>query len=163
VTRASRSTRATLLDAELHQSAVIDTLVASGNDDLAIRLARCQFERQHRQPGWPWRCHMPGCWACRRTVVRRRWRGFRLRLDDAATSLAVIPLGTDSITAARKLRKSSRDVRDRAARHRRHWRSVAMAGVGERELRHAARAACRHYPRGNLVDAEPEVAGDHAG
>ena len=129
MTRASCSTRATLLDAELHQSAVIDTLVASGDDDLAIRLARCQFERQHRQPGWPWRCHMPGCWACRRTVVRRWWRGFRLWLDDPATSLVVIPLDGDPITAIRKVRKSLRDVRDRAACHRRHWRSVAMAGL----------------------------------
>ena len=41
----------------------------------------------------------------------------------------MIPLDGDPITAIRKVRKSLRDVRDRAACHRRHWRSVAMAGL----------------------------------
>jgi hypothetical protein len=127
--RAPRSTKAFLADVEDHQSAVIDVLVASGDIDLAIRLARCQYERQNRHAGWPWRCLMPGCWACRRVVVRRWWRGFRLWLGDPATSLALVPLDGDRITANRKLRKGLRDVRDRAARHRRHWRSVAMAGL----------------------------------
>lgn len=127
--RASRSTRAFLMDAEQHQSAVIDTLVATGDDDLGMRLARCQLERKHRQTGWPSRCQSSGCWACRRTVVRRWWRGFRIWLDDAATSLAVIPLDGGPITAIRKLRKSLRDVRDRAAQRDRRWQGIAMAGV----------------------------------
>jgi len=129
VARARRSTCAILLDAERHQSVVINTLVASGDVDLAIRLARCQYERQNRQPGWPWQCRLSGCWACRRATTRRWWRGFRLWLDDADTSLAIVPLHGDPIIAIRKLRKGLRDVRDRATRRDRHWQSVAMAGV----------------------------------
>jgi len=129
VNRAPRSTRAILLDAELHQSAVIDTLVLNGDDDLAIQLTRCQYERQNRRPGWPWQCRLSGCWACRRATTRRWWRGFRLWLDDVTTSLAIILLNGDPIIAIRKLRRALRDVRDRAARRDLRWRGVALAGV----------------------------------
>ncbi len=127
--RALRSTRAALLEAELHQSAVIDTLVASGDVDLAIRLARCQFERQHRVEGWPWQCRSSACWACGRATTRRWWRGFWIWLEDADTSIATIPLNGDPMTAIRTLRKGLRDVRDRAARRDRRWQGVAMAGM----------------------------------
>lgn len=128
--RAPRSSGVTLTDAERHQSEVIAALLASGHRDLAAQLARCQFERQHRQPGWPWRCHLAGCWACRRAIMRRWWRGFRPWLDSTHTSLAVILLGSDpAIAAVPKLRRGLRDVRDRAARQHRQWQSVAMAGL----------------------------------
>ena len=172
MTRAPRSTRAILLDAELHQSAVIDALVLSGDDDLAIRLARCQYERQNRQPGWPWQCRLSGCWACRRATTRRWWRGFRLWLDDATTSLATIPLNDDPILAIRRMRRGLRDIRDRAARRDRRWQGVAMAGVlgGDHLLllvQHAGitRAATwsmleRRWPNivlGDIADAEPSA------
>lgn len=135
--RAPRSSGVTLTDAERHQSEVISALLASGHLDLAARLARCQYERRHRQPGWPWRCHLAGCWACRCAIMRRWWRGFWQWLGGPHTSLAAIPLdGGSAIAAAPKLRRGLRDVRDRAARQHCQWRSVAMAGLvtGDRVL-----------------------------
>ena len=131
--RAPRSTRVTLLDAELHQLAVIDALVESGDDYLAIRLARCKFERQNRRYGWPWQCRSSECWACCRATTRRWWRGFWLWLGDAATNLAVIPLNGEAPSASRKARKGRRNVRDRAAQRDWRWQSVAMAGLFSRD------------------------------
>lgn len=170
--RAPRSTRAMLLDAERDQSAVIDALVASGDVDLAIRLARCQFERKNRQAGWPWQCRSSGCWACRRATTRQWWRGFRIWLDDATTSLAAIPLNGDPMIAIRKHRKSLRDVRDRAAQRDRHWKSVAMGGMfnGDHLLLLIQHAGINHAavwsmlePRwpdvmlGDIANAEPSA------
>ncbi len=170
--RAPRSTRATLIDAELHQSEVITRLMASGDDDLGIRMARCQFERQNRQPGWPWRCRAAGCWSCRRTITRRWWRGFRIWLDGADTSLALIPFDDDPIAGTPKLRKGLRDVRDRAARQHRHWQSVALSGFASEDhllvlMQHAhidrrtvQVVLARRWPDvvlGDVGDAEPSA------
>lgn len=56
---------------------------------------------------------------------------FRDWITGSDTSLAVIRISDDPITVTRKLRKSLRDMRDRAARqdHRYRWRSVALAGL----------------------------------
>ena len=128
--RAPRSSGVTLSDAERHQSEVIAALLASGHLKLAARLARCQDERRHRQPGWPWQCRSAGCWACRRAIMRRWWRGIRQWLGGPHASLAAIPLNGDpAIAAVLKLRRGLRDLRDRAARRHWPWRSVAMAGL----------------------------------
>jgi hypothetical protein len=122
--------------AEQHQSAAIAALIDGGNERLAGQLARCQRDRQSRPAGWPWRCRSSGCWQCRRTVMRRWWRGFQRWLGDTDVSLAIIPLTGGLITTTRRLRKGLRDVRDRIACHDRRWRSVAMAGLvdGDRAL-----------------------------
>lgn len=127
--RAPRLTRRELTCAEVHQTEVIVALTATGDDAIARRLRRCQDDRQQRQTGWPWRCHSPGCWSCRRAMMRRWWRGFRLWLADGDLSLAMIPARGDPGAGIRKLRKGLRDVRDRAARQDRRWAAVGMAGL----------------------------------
>ena len=129
VGRTPRSSRSELAKYELHQDAVIAALLASGDRGIAQRLQRCRYDRQHRQSRWPWRCHSPGCWACRRTMVRRWWRGIARWLADADTSLAVIPTIGDPLTATRRLRRSLRDVRDRAARCDHCWCAMALGGL----------------------------------
>lgn len=111
---------------------MIAHLVESGHDGIAERLRRCQHERQHRQPRqYPWRCRSPGCWACRRTLARRWWQAFDAWITGPETSLVIIQLAGDPINATRKLRKSLRDVRDRAGRQDHRWRVVAMAGLAD--------------------------------
>jgi hypothetical protein len=125
-----------MANAEANQSAVIATLIESGDEHVAGRLTRCQRERRCRSNRCPWRCQSAGCWQCRRAIMRRWWRGFRIWHGDAAVSLAVIPLSGELISATRRLRKGVRDVRDRTARHDRRWARVAMAGLvdGDRAL-----------------------------
>ena len=135
--RTPRSTRSTLTHNETCQSEVIASLAASGHLYLAARLARCQYDRQHRQTGrYPWRCRSAGCWACRRTVCCRWWKSFERWLAGPEVSLASIPLIGDSIVAVRKLRKGLRDVRDRAARDDPRWQQVVFGGMldGDRML-----------------------------
>ena len=113
---------------------MIARLVGSGHDSIAARLRRCQHDRQHRQAGrYPWRCRSPGCWACRRSLVRRWWQALDAWITGPglAGSLAVIPLPDGPVNAVRKLCKGLRDVRDRAARHDPRWRAVAMAGLAD--------------------------------
>ena len=137
--KACRSTRAQLAQAEAHQDAVVADLAESGHDGIAARLRRCQRDRQHRQEGqYPWRCRSPGCWACRRSLVRRWWEAFDSWITGPgpAASLAIIPLPDSLVSAVKKLRKGLRDVRDRAARQDHRWKAMAMAGLadGDRAL-----------------------------
>jgi hypothetical protein len=127
-TRSPRSTRAALAREEARQSQVIAALFEAGHPKLADRLARCQRARVYRGSGWPWRCRRAGCWACRRAAMRGWWRDFRSWIGDSDSSLAIIPLTGDPITAVRKLRKALRDVRDRTARRDARWRGVLIAG-----------------------------------
>lgn len=127
--RAPRLTRRARACAEAHQTEVIGALTATGDDAIARRLRRCQDDRQQRQTGWPWRCHSPGCWSCRRAMMRRWWRGFCLWLAGGDLSLALIPGKGDPGAGIGKLRKGLRDVRDRAARQDRRWAAVRMAGL----------------------------------
>ena len=62
-------------------------------------------------------------------MVRRWWRGIVRWLADVDTSLAVIPTTDDPITATRRLRRSLRDVRDRAARCDHRWCAMALGGL----------------------------------
>ena len=62
-------------------------------------------------------------------MMRRWWRGIALWLADADTSLAVIPTIGDPLTATRRLRRSLRDVRDRAARCDHCWCAMALGGL----------------------------------
>ena len=62
--------------------------------------------------------------------MRRWWRGGLIWLSGPDSSLAIIPLdSTDLIPTIRRLRKSLRDVRDRAARHDSRWVAVTMGGI----------------------------------
>jgi hypothetical protein len=127
---APRSTRSALTQNEAHQSGVIASLAAGGHLCLAVRLARCQYDRQHREAGrYPWRCRSAGCWGCRRSVCRRWWKSFERWLAGPEVSLVIIPLIGDSIAGIRKLRKALRDARDRAARDDARWRHVAFGGM----------------------------------
>ena len=112
---------------------MIAGLRAIGEESIADRLEGCQQARRTRQPGqWPWRCGSAGCWACRQVAVRKWWRGFLLWLGfDHDASLVTIPLtaATDLISTIRKVRKSLRDVRDRAARLDLRFAAVAMFGT----------------------------------
>jgi hypothetical protein len=115
--------------AEANQSAVIATLIESGDEHVAGRLMRCQRERRCRSNRWPWRCRSAGCWQCRRAMMRRWWRGFQVWLGDTDVSLMQIPISGDLISITRRLSKALRDVRDRTARQDNRWQSVAMAGL----------------------------------
>jgi hypothetical protein len=130
INRAPRSTRAGITAAERHQVLVISALINTGHPEIARRLARCQRDRQRRASGWPWRYGSPGCWACRRTVMRRWWRGFQQWLGDKSdASLAVLPIDGDLLVGTHRLRKGLRDVRDRMARQDERWPGVALAGL----------------------------------
>ena len=63
--------------------------------------------------------------------MRRWWRGALIWLSGAETSLAIISLDdtTDLIPTIRRMRKSLRDIRDRAARLDARWAAVAMGGI----------------------------------
>ena len=62
--------------------------------------------------------------------MRRWWRGGLLWLNGPDASLVIIPLdSTDLIQTIRRLRKSLRDVRDRAARPDSRWATCAMGGI----------------------------------
>jgi hypothetical protein len=127
--RAPRSTQIDLKAKELWQSEVNKAVLAKGDLGVAARIARCQFDRTHRPSGWPWRCHSPGCWCCYRTVQYRWWRGYTEWLAGQDTSLVLVPITDEPFTAARRLRRGLRDVRDRRARLNGRWASVAMAGL----------------------------------
>jgi len=130
--RAPRLTAAAIADADHHQAEIIARLRTMREDHLADRLQRCQDARRQRQPGsWPWRCGSAGCWSCRRTTVRKWWRGFLGWHSGPGVSLVTIPLTatTDVISTLRRVRKGLRDVRDRLARTDPVWGSVAMAGM----------------------------------
>ena len=58
---------------------------------------------------------------------------FRDWISGFDTSLAVIRISGDPISAIRRLRKGLRDSRDRTARQDHRWRGVAMAGLMDRE------------------------------
>jgi len=116
------------------QQQVIEILHENQDHHLATRLERCMTARQHRHygSGWPYSCRSAACLWCRRAMIRGWWAGF-LYWSKAATtlSLAIIRLQSSEglPDAVRRLRRALRDVRDRTARRRRVWRSVAFAGM----------------------------------
>src|ERR1700722_12792600 len=122
--RSPRLTRSAIIEAESRQAEVIAKLTLSGEDDLALRLARCQSARLWRSTGWVWRCRLVGCWSCRRANMRIWWAGMREWAGLDATLIS-IPSGDDAIEAMRRLRRGLRDVRDRAARRDQRWSEVA--------------------------------------
>jgi hypothetical protein len=127
VNRSVRCKRWQLTIAELHQSSVIGLLSATGHQEIAQRLKRCQHDRQHRRTGqYPWRCGSAGCWACRRNMIRRWWLAFSVWIAGPATTIAVIPMTGDLSDATRRLRKALRDSRDRVARYHRRWQSDCL-------------------------------------
>jgi hypothetical protein len=118
------------------QAEVVAALLATGDTRAAARLQRCAEARKARRrgDGWPWTCRSAGCAWCRRALMLRWWRGLRhwVEQDGAPVSLAVLPLGHDPgrlRAAVSRLRRACRDVRDRAARRSRRWRSAAIAGM----------------------------------
>ncbi len=125
------------LAARAAQVRVIAALLATGDTHVAGRLQRCMEAMTTRRhgTGWPWACRTSaGCAWCGKTLARRWWRGLRAWImeHDAPVSFAVLPLphSPGAICAASaRLRRAVRDVRDRAARHRTPWRSVAFAGM----------------------------------
>lgn len=129
--RAPRSTQKQLCLFENYQTEVIARLITSGHDDLAQRLLHCQQERGNRGSGWPWRCRTAGCWACRRTLIRNWWRGFRIWLNGPESSMITLSIADDPMDFIRGLRRGLRDVRDRAAKNDHRWQSVAMGGLAD--------------------------------
>ncbi len=136
--KAPRSSRVALAKAEAAQSRVIAALRAAGDSTSADRLLRCQEARAARRSGsggWPWRCRSAGCWACRRPAIRLWWSGLCQWVAAWGTpvSFCKLPLraGRGLRAAVRHLRKTCRDLRDRAARGPggRPWRAIAMAGL----------------------------------
>ncbi len=136
--RSPRMTRAALDHAEAGQTQLIAALHDAGAHRIADRLLRCQEARLDRRgeatSAWPWRCGGGGCWACRRTAMRRSW--FRLQnwaTDDGmpSTLMAVPPAqnGDQLLAMTIRLRRRIRDLRDRAARHHGALSHVAVAGM----------------------------------
>jgi hypothetical protein len=116
------------------QEVVIAVLYEIGDPDLADRLQRCMTARQQRHygDGWPYSCRSPACFWCRRAMFRGWWAGMRYWSEAASiSSLAIIPvlLPAGLSDAAKRLRRGLRDVRDRAGRRLRRWRTVSFAGM----------------------------------
>jgi hypothetical protein len=155
------------------QREVIAALSAAGDMRAAGMLQRCvevRLSRRHGS-GWPATCRNAGCVWCGPATARRWWRGIERWItgDDAAVSLAVLPLGPGRGVLRRavaRLRRAVRDVRDRAARRDRRWRGVAVAGMASADgtalllIRHpgvgraeVADALCRRWPGAVVGDA----------
>lgn len=130
MSRATRSKPLTLLMAEAQQSLVISDLKQSGDRHVAFRLAQCQAERRPRQPGWPFRCGSAGCHACRRTMLLSWWRRLTHWVGQTSSSfVSIVISGSDVFAFIRRIRKSLRDTRDRAARHKCVWGAVRIGGL----------------------------------
>lgn len=110
------------------------SLRALGADYIADRVERCAVARCHRVEGHrPWTCHSAGCPWCVRPLLAR-WLRTLLEVTGSGpgVSTIVVPVGAndaDLRSAARTYRRALRDMRDRAARRRRAWRAVSVAGV----------------------------------
>ena len=125
------------IEAVAEQERLIAALQGSGDTHVAARLQRCMAAMTTRRQGagWPWMCRgSGGCVWCRQALGRRWWRGLRhwIMEGGGAATLAVVPLPHSPgglRPAVRRLRRAVRDVRDRAARRRRAWRAVAIAGM----------------------------------
>ncbi len=116
------------------QQQVIETLNKIGDLDLAARLQRCMDARRKRHygDGWPYSCRTPACHWCRRAMVLGWWAGMRYWSEGAQTSsLAIISIQSPAglPDAVRRLRRGLRDVRDRAARRFKRWRTVSFVGM----------------------------------
>jgi hypothetical protein len=118
------------------QREIIAALRTSGDLRAADGLQRCAEVRLSRRhgSGWPETCRNPGCVWCGPATARRWSRGIERWIvqDGAPVSLAVLPLHHrpgDLRAAVVRLRRSIRDVRDRAARRSWRWRGVAAAGM----------------------------------
>lgn len=124
------------LEASAAQERVIAALLSTGDTQVAERLGRCMEAMTTRRhgAGWPWTCRSPGCAWCGISLARRWWKGVQhwVTHDGAQVSLAVLPLSPlpgDLRAAAARLRRSIRDLRDRAARRGVAWRGVAIGGM----------------------------------
>lgn len=167
----------TAREMELAYTIQQEVIAILGNNDLATRLERCMTARQQRHygSGWPYSCRSAPCVWCRRAMIRGWFAGFCYWAKAATTSsLAIIPLQspTGLSDAVRRLRRGLRDVRDRTARRRRVWRSVAFAGmaggdhralvmishegVARRELQDALRPRWPDVVLKNLSDEQPK-------
>jgi hypothetical protein len=118
------------------QVRVITALRDSGDERMANRLAQCMKARVGRclDGGRPWTCRSPGCSWCRKTTKSRWWAGSQRWVAEGGESVSIVVLPVqyrpgELRAAVARLRRACRDVRDRAARQRARWRSVAMAGV----------------------------------
>lgn len=136
--RSPRLTRAALDEAEAEQVEIISMLRDVGAHDLADRLLRCQQARLARRGSatttWPWRCGGVGCWACRRTAMRRWWAGICHWAADAGFPFTLIHLSSPSenhepVLRAARFRRRLRDARDKAARRDARLAHVAFAGM----------------------------------
>jgi hypothetical protein len=124
------------IQAATTQRAVIGALRAAGDIAVADRLERCGLARQGRRGdgGWPWTCRSAGCVWCGRALVRKWWLGLRQWISSSGGLMSLIVVRLDHHTdelrgAVQRLRRALRDVRDRAARRDRRWRSVCIAGM----------------------------------
>jgi hypothetical protein len=117
----------------LRQREVVTALRAIGADNIAARLQRCVAARVGRsRQHWPWRCHSSGCQWCGPRAGRRWWRGIEEWAVMSGEPCALVVISAPQLPimeTAPRLRRGLRDVRDRAARLDRRWRSVSMAGV----------------------------------
>lgn len=133
---ASMTARRQTLERAAAQEGVIAALLATGHLHVADRLGRCMAAMVSRRNGggYPWTCRGAGCAWCGKTRARRWWLGLRrwTTSEGGPVSLAVLPLRHRPgglRTAVARLRRALRDVRDRAARRRPSWGSVALAGM----------------------------------
>ena len=130
------TTRRQMAEMVATQVRVIAVLRDSGDERVADRLALCMNARAGRRSddGRPWTCRSAGCSWCRKTTMRRWWNGVQRWIIEGGepVSIVILPLQYrlgELRAAVARLRRACRDVRNRAARQRARWRSVAMAGM----------------------------------
>jgi hypothetical protein len=115
------------------QQQVIVALRSIGEPDPADRLERCMTARRERRggDGWPFTCRSAACVWCRRPMIRSWWFGMCGWSAGAASSLAIMRIGSSTglRDGVRRLRRGLRDLRDRMARRQRRWREICFAGM----------------------------------
>lgn len=150
--RSSRSSREAIRQREGQQRDLITTVSDLGapvQHELANRLHRCQQARKVRRAwsnndgaassAYPHQCRLFACWACRRSIIRRRQEKARQQFAGAANSactvVSIVLASNTRIDAIRgAVAKARKDLSNmRAAAYQQpggwRWRSVQAFGI----------------------------------
>ncbi len=152
--RSPRSPRETIRQREDRQHELIAALFDSVEPvqrDLGDRLHRCQQAREARRGwrdlrdavsgGYPFRCRLFSCWACRRSIVRR-WkdearRQFKGAENSECSTVSIVLARTTQVEVIREIvAKARKDFSNlRAGMYRQsggwRWRSILAFGMVE--------------------------------
>lgn len=128
------TTRAEMHGLRVASSEVVAALRDIGEMHVADRLERCAVARSHRATHCrPWTCRSAGCpWCCR--ALMRRWQATLFDKIGGGADVSTVVVHLDGShgelrDVVRQFRRAMRDLRDRAGRRRRAWRTISVAGM----------------------------------